>query len=147
MCQAIDGSIDLLYQDGLLKLNNNSLGAEPTPGVWTHVALVGTGSQVIAYYNGVSVGVLGGTVNLNNSSNDLVIGRRGPGNFQYFNGKLAMIRISSTDKYSGNFTSSKTYGVVSDTKLFLGSTTPLVDGHGEHPIDNQNAVVSTDFPT
>ena len=147
MCQAIDGTIDLLYQDGSLKLNNNTILFEPTPGVWTHVALVGTGSQVIAYYNGTSAGVLGGAINLNNSSNDLVIGRRGPGTFQYFDGKLAMIRISSTAKYSGTqFTPSRSYDVESDTRLMLGSTTPLVDSTGNHPINNQGAVVSTDFP-
>jgi hypothetical protein len=57
-----------------------------------------------------------------------------------------MIRISNAAKYSTTFTPSKTYGVVSDTKLFLGSTTPTVDGSGEHPINNQRVVVSTDFP-
>lgn len=148
MGQNFDGNgIDVYYQNGNLIINNGTtLTAEPTPGSWTHVALVSNGTQTIAYLNG-GAQYVGGAWNLNNSSNDLVIGKRGPGNFQYFNGNLANIRISTTAKYTDTFTPSKTYGVESDTKLFLGGTTPLVDGTGNHPIDNQGAVVSTDFPT
>jgi hypothetical protein len=114
-------------------------------GKWTHVALVGDGTNLNIYYDGTSV-YSGGAVNLNNSSNDLIIGKRGPENFQYFNGKLAMIRISSTAKYTSTFTPTTTYGVGGDTRLMLGSDTPLVDSTGNHPIDNQGAVVSQAFP-
>ena len=149
MCQDYtDGnSIQILYQNGFQIKGGTTLAAEPTPGVWTHVALVSTvGDGVTLYYNGVSQST-GGYYSLNNSSADLAIGKRGPGNFQYFNGKLALIRISSTAKYTADFTPSITYGVEGDTRLMLGSTTPLVDSYGEHPIDNQGAVISQDFPS
>jgi hypothetical protein len=121
---------------------------EPTPGVWTHVAFVADGSGLTTvYYNGVAQGVIS-SAGLTDGSKDLVIGRRGPdGPFQYFRGKLAMIRISSTAKYSTAFNPSFSYGVGADTKLLLGSNTPTVDSVGTHPITNNGAVISSDFPT
>jgi hypothetical protein len=44
-----------------------------------------------------------------------------------FDGKMAMVRISNTAKYAAAFTSTVTYGVESDTRLFLDSDTPLTD--------------------
>jgi hypothetical protein len=137
----------LVFLSRAWNANDDVRYTEPTPNQWTHVALVSTvGDGVTLYYNGVSQST-GGYYSLNNSSADLAIGKRAPENFQYFDGKLALIRISSTAKYTAEFTPSKTYGVEGDTRLMLGSTTPLVDSHGEHPIDNQGAVISTDFPT
>jgi len=114
-------------------------------GKWTHVALVSNGSSLKVYYDGVGV-YAGSTIDLNNSSNDLVIGKRGSDYGQYFNGKLAMIRISDTAKYTSTFEPTTTYGVGGDTRLMLGSDTPLVDSTTDHPIDNQGAVISEDFP-
>ena len=129
MCQDYgdDNSIQILYQNGFQIKGGTTLAAEPTPGVWTHVALVSTvGDGVTLYYNGVSQST-GGYYSLNNSSADLAIGKRGPGNFQYFNGKLAMIRISNTAKYLDNFSPSLSYGREADTRMMLGSDNPLTD--------------------
>jgi hypothetical protein len=128
MCQnyEVGGSIDLLYIGAQLQLNGTGLASEPTPNVWTHVALVSDGTNLTMYYNGNSV-QFGGAVNLNNTTNAIRIGARGPADFQRFDGRLAMVRISNTAKYSAPFTPTVTYGVDADTKLFLSSDTPLVD--------------------
>ena len=107
MSQYDNGSnrIDLYYQDGNLYINNGrSLCAEPTPGVWTHVALVcNGGGSLTVYYNGTSV-YTGAGYNLGADSTTLAIGRRGPSNdFQYFSGKLTGIRITNTVVYTGTF--------------------------------------------
>ena len=105
LCQNFNGNgIDIFYQSGNLIVNNGTtLAAEPTPGVWTHVALVNNAGSTTLYYNGTSVHT-GGNWNLGNTSDTLVIGKRGPGNFQYFNGKLTGIRITNTAIYkTSNF--------------------------------------------
>jgi hypothetical protein len=107
MSQYDNGSnrLDLYYQGGNLYINNGrSLCAEPTPGVWTHVALVcNGGGSLTVYYNGTSV-YTGAGYTLNAASTTLAIGRRGPSNdFQYFAGKLTGIRITNTVVYTGTF--------------------------------------------
>jgi hypothetical protein len=105
------GYIDIYYQNGNLAINDQRgpICAEPTPGVWTHVALVCTGggdgsggNGLFVYYNGVNV-YTGGGYYLGNSTNTLTIGRRGNNNFQYFNGKLTGIRITNTLVYTDTF--------------------------------------------
>ena len=107
MSQYDNGSnrLDLYHQDGNLYINNGrSLCAEPTPGGWTHVALVcNGGGSLTVYYNGTSV-YTGAGYTLNAASTALAIGRRGPSNdFQYFSGKLTGIRITNTVVYTGTF--------------------------------------------
>ena len=101
MCQNYNGNgIDIIYQDAKIKINNGTvLADEPTPGVWTHVALVNNAGVMTLYYNGTSV-YTGGNWNLGNTTDTLMIGRRGPGNFQFFPGKLTGIRITNTAVYS-----------------------------------------------
>jgi len=121
--------IDVGFHSGhLLYRNTEPTYPEPTPGSWTHVAFVSTGTGLTnLYYNGVYQTTFSGG-SLNDGSTDLAIGRRGPNNnFQYFNGKLAMIRISNTAKYLDNFSPSLSYGVEADTRLMLGSDNPLTD--------------------
>ena len=122
--------------------------AQCTPiGVWTHVAIVrnDSGSPATVYYNGVSQGTFTPGA-LNDGGNDLVLGRRGSNPFQYFYGKLALIRISNAAKYLTDFEPSLTYGVESDTKLMLRYD-PTVDGTTTHPISLQGSVSSSlDFP-
>lgn len=106
--------------------------ATTTRGVWTHVAVVndGGGSAQKVYYNGVEQAKVAGSYTTNgktNTSDDIYIGRLAPNYASYFDGQLAMVRISNAAKYSAAFTPSTTYGVAADTKLFLGSDTPLVD--------------------
>ena len=147
MCQnTTGGSIDIYYQDSKLKINNGTvLATEPVPGQWTHVALINNAGTTTLYYNGTSV-YSGGNWNLNNTTDPLVIGRRGSGNYQYFPGQLAMIRISNAAKYSATFTPTVTYGVEADTKLFLNSVTPLTDASASaHTITNNGTTVSGTF--
>jgi len=102
---------------------------EPTPAQWTHVAVVNNAGTQKVFYNGVEqtkVSGTFGTANYTNSTDSLAIGNMSGGN-NYFDGKMAMVRISNTAKYAAAFTSTVTYGVESDTVLFLDSDTPLVD--------------------
>jgi hypothetical protein len=59
MSQGPSGTqIDIYYENGNLCVANQrgAICAEPTPGVWTHVALVGNGSDdLYVFYNGVNV--------------------------------------------------------------------------------------------
>ena len=148
--QPNSGTIDILYYNGNLVVNNNTtLYTEPTVGVWTHVALVCTASGaggLKLYYNGVNVATAGG-YNLPDTANDLWIGRRGNNNFQYFNGKLANIRISNTPRYSSTFTPPLTLVTDANTKLALDGN--LVDRSASaHTITNTGTTTSSlDFPT
>lgn len=150
--QPNSGTIDIFLQNGNLIINNGvTLCAEPTPGVWTHVAIVVTAAGaggIKVYYNGVSVsGITAGGYNLPDTSNDLWIGRRGNNDFQYFNGKLTNIRISNTPRYSTTFTPPLTLVTDANTKLALDGN--LVDRSASaHTITNTGTSTSSlDFPT
>ena len=147
MCQDYtDGnSIQILYQNGFQIQGGPTLATEPTPNVWTHVALVSDGTNLKLYYNGVSQ-YTGGYWSLANNTNPIRIGARGTATFHRFDGQLALIRISNTAKYSATFTPTTTYGVEGDTKLFLGKYDPLVDTKG-HAVTNNGVTTSTSFPT
>jgi hypothetical protein len=109
--------------------NNDVRYVEPTPGRWTHVAISNNAGTQKVFYNGaeqtrVSGNV--GTASYTNGTDPLRIGRLGPANGGTLDGKMALIRISNTAKYSATFTPTVTYGVEADTKLFLDSDTPLI---------------------
>ena len=124
------GKIDLGSMFGTTLFSNVQVSGipEPTPAVWSHVAYVADGSgNTKVYYNGVFRGEIVAPGALSDGSSDLNIGRRAGINGQGYLGKLAMIRISTTAKYVANFSPSLSYGVAADTRLMLGSDTPLTD--------------------
>lgn len=121
---------------------------EPTPGVWTHVAVVYDSGTQKVFYNGVEQTKTSGNYLGNgwsNSTSDLYIGRLAPGYQSHFDGKMALVRISNTAKYTAPFTPTTTYGVEADTKLFLGTNNPLVDSMS-HTITNNGVALSNDVP-
>jgi plastocyanin len=124
---------------------------EPTPGQWTHVAIVNDAGTQTVWYNGVEqtkVSGTFGTASYTNGTAPLRIGRLGPANGGTLNGKMAMVRISNTAKYAAAFVPVITYGVNADTLLFLSSDTPLVDsGMMFLTVTNNGTTQSTDFPT
>jgi len=148
MCQNFNtGGIQILYQNGFQIQGGNTIAPEPVPGVWTHVALVSDGTNLKLYYNGFSV-YTGVAWNINNTTDAIRMGARGPATFQLFDGDLALIRISNAVKYTTTFTPTITYGVESDTKLFLGPITPLVDTSvSAHTITNNGVSITTNFPS
>jgi hypothetical protein len=95
--------------------------------VWTHVAISSNDGLVKVYYNGIQQSSVQRNLALTDSTRDLYIGRRGNNNLQYFNGELALIRISDTARYATAFSPSVSYGVDADTLLFLGTNNPLAD--------------------
>jgi len=129
------------------------LFAEPTPGVWTHVAVVNnTGTQQV-FYNGVEQTKISGNFLGNgwtNTAADLYIGRLSDqygGYSSHFDGKMALVRISNTAKYLTAFTATTDYGVEADTRLFLNKYNPFADSStGTHVITNHGVTTSPDFP-
>ena len=122
---------------------------EPTAGVWTHVAVVYNSGRQKVYDNGVEQTKTSGNYLGNgwtNTTSDLYIGRLAPNYQSHFDGKLAMVRISSTAKYLTEFTATTTYGVEGDTRLFLDKVNPTVDSKA-HSIFNNGVTLSSDFPT
>jgi hypothetical protein len=140
--------------DDVITINNENnfpgtftISSSSSIGVWTHVAIVNDQGTQTVWYDGVEqtkVSGTFGTANYANGTDSLAIGTLSGGN-NYFDGKMAMVRISNTAKYSAAFTPSVTYGVEADTKLFLSSDTPLVDSES-HTITNNGVTVSDDFP-
>jgi len=138
------GKIDFAFENGHLLFNNSSLPGipEPTPGVWTHVAMVGDGSDVFIYYDGQVQGLISGAASLTDGSSTVVVGRRGQGSYQYFYGDLANIQISNVAKYNGTFIPSTTATVTSSTVLLLDSNYslgPLVDESPQINLNNLTA--------
>ena len=129
--------------------NDDVRYTEPTSGRWTHVAIVNTAGTQKVWYNGseqtrVSGNV--GTASYTNGTDPLRIGRLSPPNGGTLDGKMALVRISNTAKYSATFTPTVTYGVEADTKLFLNSVTPLTDASASaHTITNNGTAVSPTF--
>jgi len=129
--------------------NDDVRYTEPTPGQWTHVAIVNNAGTQKVFYNGFEQTIVSGnvgTASYTNSTDPLRIGRLSPPNGGTLNGKMAMVRISNSAKYSAAFTPTVTYGVDANTKLFLDSNTPLVDiSSSTHTITNTGVTVSTTF--
>ena len=139
---------------GYLSIGQSASGdisfAEPTTQQWTHVAIVnnGGGSAQKVYYNGVEQTPTGANYTTNgktNTTEPLYIGRLEPTGGGFFDGKMALVRISNTAKYTAPFTATTTYGVEADTKLFLSLTTPLVDSKS-HTITNNGVTTSASVP-
>ena len=151
-----DTNIDIFYQNGYLVIRNGyTVTAEPTPGVWTHVAIVSDNTTLSVYYNGVNQFASGSGGNLQNSTYGLSIGCRGPlNNFQYFNGSLYGIRINNTVVYSTDF---NPYDValpptnITGTVLLINeyqvSTGNFIDSSYNKTLINKGATHSTDVPT
>jgi len=148
-------SIDIFYQSGNLVIRNGVVvTAEPTPGVWTHVAIVSNNTDLSVYYNGLSQSVSGSGGNLSDNEYPLSIGCRGPyNNFQYFNGSLYGIRINNGVVYTTDF---NPYEVslpptnIPDTVLLINeyqvSTGNFIDSSYNKTLVNKGATHSTDVP-
>jgi hypothetical protein len=148
-------SIDIFYQSGNLVIRNGVVvTAEPTPGVWTHVAIVSNNTTLSVYYNGLSQSVSGSGGNLSDNKYPLSIGCRGPyNNFQYFNGSLYGIRINNGVVYSTDF---NPYEVslpptnIPDTVLLINeysvSNENFIDSSYNKTLVNKGATHSTDVP-
>jgi hypothetical protein len=129
--------------------------AQPTQGVWNHIAIQNNNGTVTPYINGVATGInqTSPTLGLTNNSNDLIIGLRSPdgtspGYSQWFVGQLANIRISNVARYLEKFTPPITVVVDANTKLALsgqvGGSGMLDDvSASNHTITNNSAVVTS----
>ena len=150
-----NNSINIAISDAKLVVGqgptyNDVRYTEPTPTQWTQVAIVNAAGTQKVFYNGIEQTKVSGTfdtASYTNNIDDLYIGRLAPGYGSFIDGKMAMIRISNTAKYSTDFTPSTTYGVEADTVLFLGQSSPLVDtSSSAHVITNNGVTIDADFP-
>ena len=150
-----DSNIDIFYQNGYLVIRNGyTVAAEPTAGVWTHVAIVSDNTALSVYYNGVAQSVSGSGGNLQNNKYPLAIGCRGPlNNFQFFNGSLYGIRINNTVVYSTDFNPydvalppTNIPGTVLLIKEYQVSTGNFIDSSYSKTLVNNGATHSTNVP-
>jgi hypothetical protein len=152
--QPDDNNIDIFYIDGKLRVRNSQeVCDEPTPGIWTHIAIVSDSGSLTVYYNGF--GTYSGSGNhLTDTSNGLAIGKRGPlNNFQYFNGKLYGIRVNNTAVYTSDFDpydDALPMEDISGTLLLIDKYQPsldtFIDSSRRHNITNHGATYSFDVP-
>jgi len=150
-----DSNIDIFYQSGNLIIRNGlTVTAEPTPGVWTHVAIVSDNTALSVYYNGVAQSVSGNGGNLQDNRFPLAIGSRGPyNNFQFFNGSLYGIRINNTVVYTTDFNPYEVAlppdnipGTVLLINEYQVSTGNFIDSSYNKTLVNKGATHSTDVP-
>ena len=156
MAQRDGGSnIDIFYQSGNLVIRNGvTVTTEPTPGIWTHVAIVSDNTALSVYYNGLTQSVSGSGGNMIDNKLPLAIGSRGPyNNFQYFNGSLWGIRINNTVVYTTNFNPydvafppTNIPGTVLLINEYAVSTGNFIDSSYNKTLVNKGATHSTDVP-
>jgi Concanavalin A-like lectin/glucanases superfamily len=155
MCQyPSNSSIDVYYQDGYLQFADGLLTvAEPTPGVWTHVAIINNSNSFSVYYNGVAQTVTGsGSYILADTGYNLYLGTRGSGNFgQYFNGKLGSVRISKSIVYTTGFLPDQILQPTADTVFLWYPTryTPTLTkdvSYNNYKVFNTGVTVDNDRP-
>ena len=167
VCQQPGVGIDIFYDQTTIAISNGSGGyirtsgahTEPTVGVWTHVAVVNNAGTLAVYYNGVAQ-TLDSYVgpSWTNTSASLAVGERGVNGdtgavngFQYFNGKLADIRITNTAVYTEDFIPDQPITrLTGHTKLLLNPTFKTVYGVDAGdlalPISNRAVSYNVDYP-
>ena len=150
-----DNNIDVFYISGKLNVRNNlEVCNEPTPGIWTHVAIVSNSGSLKVYYDGVSV-YSGVGLSFNDNGNNLAIGRRGPSNdFQYFDGEIYGFRINNTAVYTSGFnpySSALPMVSIPGTVLLVDKYKPsintFIDSSRRHNITNHGVTYSSDIPS
>jgi hypothetical protein len=125
--------------------NNYGVYTEPAPNTWTHVAWVfnGIGVSPKIFLNGQQQTLTGGQQDsgqFNNSTDSLVVGRRGSNNFQYISAKMSDIRINTTAVYTANFTPpAGPLTEIAGTVLLITGT--LTDQTSRHTIYNAGVTV------
>jgi hypothetical protein len=144
-------NIDIFYYNGRLCVKNGTGGlcAEPTPGVWTHVALVSNAGTVTVYYDGVQQFSALVNYSLSDTTTPLYIGRRGTGDFQYFNGKITNIRITDTVVYTGTFVPTVLPLKITGTKLLWTPNNRSIVADSSDiasTMTNYRLVYNTDYP-
>lgn len=134
MCQEPgDHAIDIFYYDGKLNLFNQVVQIpEPPINEWTHVIVTGNNGRIRISYNGVEQYNEAAPRTASNNSLELIIGKRGAGNYQYFNGKLAGIRICFL------------YSDTTQNMLLLTNNTPTDTSGRAHTITNSAVTVVVD---
>jgi hypothetical protein len=144
--------IDVGYTNTKYLFNNTEPQIEePSPNSWNHVAWVSyDGGNPQLFVNGVEIATIN-PMSLTDGSTDLVIGRRGASDSQYFDGNLTNLRVSTAARYSTTFVPSISMTSNTDDKLMLAGQHPFgitvdVADSPAHPITNNGGVISTNFP-
>jgi len=101
----------------------NFIGSgDPPQNVWVHIAIVGDGSSIAVYQNGIQIGTVAGAYNFTDSSTALMIGNETSASSDAnFNGQITNFRwVVGTAVYTSNFTPpSAPLTDISGTQLLL----------------------------
>ena len=152
--QPANNCFDIYYVSGGLYFGNNQkrVNSEPTPNVWTHVAIVNNAGTMAIYYNGISQTLVdSSSYNFTDTTDVLYVGTRGVSQYgQFFNGNITNIQILNRVIYTENFTPATTQPLVATgTQLLLtpNASSDYVD-HSTNalPITNNAVTISTDYP-
>jgi hypothetical protein len=150
-----NNGIDIFQAGGMNTGMGGNTGAwpDPTPDVWTHIAVTlvpsGGGAYGHVYFNGVEQTLTGGysDSNLRNGSEILHIGCRIPDvPYQNWTGLLTNLHINTQVLYTGNFTPAIRRGPVAGTVLLLDVSNPLVDLSASAHSTTGTVVVVVDGP-
>jgi hypothetical protein len=149
--------IDVFVNNGSIQMFNGNRQMYEGPAIrdqWNHIALQNNGGTLTGYINGQPQGFNGphsGTIAPSSPLNVCIGSRTWDGGVnhygQYFNGKLANIRISTVARYTGTFTPPLTVETDQYTKLSLdgssGGDGMLIDELARHTITNFGAIEDT----
>ena len=117
---------------------------------WYHIAFVRDGSTLRSFVDGVQQGTLSFTGSVNDSSNQMAIGRLGEYDGSYFTGYISNLRfINGTALYTSDFTPpTHELEVIGDTVLLCcnNSDSAGAEGTGKTITVNGNAAASTFSP-
>ena len=117
---------------------------------WYHIAFVRDGSTLRSFVDGVQQGTLSFTGSVNDSSNQMAIGRLGEYDGSYFTGYISNLRfINGTALYTSDFTPpTHELEVIGDTVLLCcnNSDSAGAEGTGKTITANGNAAASTFSP-
>jgi hypothetical protein len=117
---------------------------------WYHIAFVRDGSTLRSFIDGVQQGTLSFTGSVNDSSNQMAIGRLGEYDGSYFTGYISNLRLlKGTALYTSDFTPPvHELEVIGDTVLLCcnNSDSAGAEGTGKSITVNGNAAASTFSP-
>jgi hypothetical protein len=128
--------------------------ASVSANAWVHVAFVRSGASLATYINGTQDGTASiSTSTINNSANQIAVGRAGEYNAEYLTGYISNLRVvKGTAVYTSNFTppTSPLTAITNTSLLLLTDNYSIVNSTSTNlPVTiNGNTTISTaQFPT
>ena len=113
---SIEGANLLLWEAG--NTNHTSYSLSNYLNTWNHFAISRVNNTTKVFQNGIQIGSFADSYNINDTSNNLEIGRESSGGQAYFTGKISNFRIvKGTGLYTSTFTPSTNLTAITGTVL------------------------------